>query len=627
MLSKGATNITRSFIRTCIGGQHHQHQQQHGFYSSSSSSSSSSNDSHNNNNNTNNDNTKNGNGWWNRIKTPLIVGGVITGTLTATATLMALDDVKTAPKPLDVHHLLKPCDNGKERIVVLGTGWASLAFIKGIDLDKFEIVVVSPRNYFLFTPMLTASTVGSVEVRSISEPIRRILNRLSKKNTFYIEAECTLIDPNTNTVTLKDIGHLLSLDKAANMVDMVQIPYDKLVIAVGSAPNTMGTSGVKENCYFLKDAKDAIIIRGGIMDCFERASFPNQTEQQKRDRLHFAIVGGGPTGVEFAGEIHDYIYDDLSKIFPELMKYCKISLIQSADHLLNTYDKSIIDYTEKHFGRSNIATLFSSRVTCVDPNKLTVVSKAEKKNVELPFGMCVWATGVGPTALTANFCNSIEEQRNNRAISTDTYFKVIGVPQQNIYAIGDCATVTQQKLLDHLGDLFKEADENGDDKLSIDELIHLVKNNTKKYPQLEAFVSVLPEKFAECDANKDNFLQFEEFQRLVAQIDANLTTLPATAQVANQAGKYLATSLNDFARTKDPSVIVPFRYRHLGSFAYIGHHSAVADIPNMFAGGGFGVWWAWRAIYLEKQFSWKNQTLVSLDWFKTIMFGRDISRL
>ncbi|EFA76339.1 calcium-binding EF-hand domain-containing protein [Heterostelium album PN500] len=581
----------------------------------------------------NNNNHYNGNGEFNQQRSsrmPFLVGGI--GCLLGGAlSILYLEgeDKKEIIIPKQPLTSIKKTGD-KERIVILGTGWASLAFINNIDLDKYEVIVVSPRNYFLFTPMLTAATVGSVEVRSITEPIRRILKRLSKCGSQFIEAECIDIVYNDNYIIIKDAS--TDYPGAVTSFPHVEIPYDKLVIAVGSMPNTMGTKGVTENCLFLKEAGDARKIRTKIMDCFERANYPGISEIEQRNALHFLIVGAGPTGVEAAGEIYDYIYDDLAKIFPkEIIAKCQISLIQSAEHLLNTYDKKIIDYTEKEFQRSNINALFSSRVTEVQPRKIVVVSKIDKRSYEIPFGMALWCTGVGPRPLTQKFCDSIPEQSNNRAISTDVYLRAIGVPKKNVYAIGDCSTVTQQKLLDHLKEMFKEADENGDDKLSIDELLHLVKNNIQRYPQLEPFVNRLPQEFAEFDVNKDNFLQFDEFQHLIEKIDSNLTTLPATAQVANQMGIYLAKTMNNM--TKDPSQdyldqkIQPFRYKHLGSFAYIGHHNAVADIPGKFSGGGFGVWWAWRAIYLEKQFSLKNKFLVSLDWSKTILFGRDISRL
>eukprot|EP01132_Coremiostelium_polycephalum_P005421 gene5421-6760_t len=502
--------------------------------------------------------------------------------------------------------------NDRPRIIVLGTGWASLAFLNTIDTNKYEIIVVSPRNYFLFTPMLTSATVGSVELRSIIEPIRRVLYRLTGSKSKYIEAECTMVDYTDNSITIKT-----SFDKSA------KIPYDKLVIAIGSTPSSFGTKGVRENSVFLKEAMDALVIRQKIMNCFERANFPGNSEEDIRKQLHWVIVGGGPTAVEFAGEACDYLKEDLAKAFPHLIPYARITLVQSADHLLNTYDAKISEYTENLFKHANIDYLCNSRALEVKPDRLVVRKKGSTENVEIPFGLCVWATGVGPNKLTKHLCESIPEQDNSRAIVTDPCLNVIGIPNKNVFAIGDCSTISQKILVAKMMSIFKEADTNNDDKLSVDEIRVLFNNHVDKYPQLKTYINGLDHFFTEFDSNKDGYLQFNEFQRLMAKIDSNLTTLPSTAQVANQMGIYLAKSLNK----ENPDTIEPFRYKHLGSFAYIGHHSAVADIPSAFSGGGLGIWWMYRGIYLEKQFSWKNKVLVSVDWLKTLIFGRDISKI
>lgn len=80
---------------------------------------------------------------------------------------------------------------------------------------------------------------------------------------------------------------------------------------------------------------DAQRIRRGVIDCFEKAVLPGLTEEQRRTKLHFVIVGGGPTGVEFAAELHDFIQEDIIPIYPTVRNLVKITLIQSGDHILN----------------------------------------------------------------------------------------------------------------------------------------------------------------------------------------------------------------------------------------------------------------------------------------------------
>lgn len=81
-----------------------------------------------------------------------------------------LDFTSSSKEPYDVNKQ----SNTKEKIVILGTGWGAAAFLKDIDTDKYDVTVISPRNYFVFTPMLAGASVGTVEYRSITRPIREV---------------------------------------------------------------------------------------------------------------------------------------------------------------------------------------------------------------------------------------------------------------------------------------------------------------------------------------------------------------------------------------------------------------------------------------------------------------------
>ena len=86
-------------------------------------------------------------------------------------------------------------------------------------------------------------------------------------------------------------------------------------------------------CQVVEDAQK---IRKSVIDCFEKASPPNLGEEEKRKILHFVIIGGGPTGVEFAVELHDFLVEDLVKLYPAIEEFVKITIMQSGEHILNT---------------------------------------------------------------------------------------------------------------------------------------------------------------------------------------------------------------------------------------------------------------------------------------------------
>lgn len=86
----------------------------------------------------------------------------------------------------------------------------------------------------------------------------------------------------------------------------------------------------------MQEVEDAQKIRISVIDCFEKSVLPELSEEERRINLHFVIVGGGPTGIEFAAELHDFIFEDLVKLYPSVKDLVKITVIQSGDHILNS---------------------------------------------------------------------------------------------------------------------------------------------------------------------------------------------------------------------------------------------------------------------------------------------------
>jgi len=166
----------------------------------------------------------------------------------------------------------------KKKVVILGTGWGGISFLKNLDPSKYDVRVVSPRNYFVFTPLLPGVTSGTVEARSITEPIRRIIR---KKDVTFLEAECKKIDAVNKKVLCRDASSFSCKGK-----EEFELDYDYLVVAVGATSNTFGTKGVEKYCHFLKEIEDAEKIRGRIVDCFETASLPHLLDEDRSASLH-----------------------------------------------------------------------------------------------------------------------------------------------------------------------------------------------------------------------------------------------------------------------------------------------------------------------------------------------------
>jgi len=174
------------------------------------------------------------------------------------------------------------------------------------------------------------------------EPIRSILRHKNGAVKFY-EAEATKIDSERKTVMIDDNSDV----RGASF--QTEVPYDMLVVAVGAENATFGIPGVRENSCFLKEIGDAQAIRKKIMDCVETATFKDQSPEEIERLLHMVVVGGGPTGVEFAGELQDFFDQDIKKWIPEISDKFKVTLVEALPNVLPMFSKQLIEYTESTF--------------------------------------------------------------------------------------------------------------------------------------------------------------------------------------------------------------------------------------------------------------------------------------
>jgi NADH dehydrogenase FAD-containing subunit len=320
---------------------------------------------------------------------------------------------------------------GPERVVILGSGWAGFKVMKLLDQRKYEVVVVSPRNYFVFTPLLASTCVGTLEFRCITEPIRRHVKDLQ-----YYAATCQGVDLKTKQISCQS-----SADGSSFSLD-----YDKLVISCGAVTQTFNIPGVKEHAFFLKDVSDARQIRFRVIQNFEKASQPNTPVQVQKQLLHFATVGGGPTGVEFSAELHDFVVDDMAKLYPELMDKVTVSLYDVAPKILTSFDSSLADYATNRFKRQGISIKTGIRVQKVEADFIELEGGV-KDNI----GMVVWAAGLAPNPLISSLAHSVQICPTSKRILTDDHLRVLepkdaSVTSGDVYALGDCAVIKDNSL-------------------------------------------------------------------------------------------------------------------------------------------------------------------------------------
>ncbi|KAG8833379.1 hypothetical protein FRC17_010775 [Serendipita sp. 399] len=497
---------------------------------------------------------------------------------------------------------------GKPRLVIVGGGWGALGVLKTLNPGDYHVTVIAPETFSTFTPLLPSAAVGTVQVRSLVEPLRKIIARVRGHFLNGYAVDLVMGEQLLEVETVESDGTKKRL----------YVPYDKLVIAVGSVSSTHGVPGL-EHCFQLKTISDSRSIRRRILDNFETASLPTTTSEERKRLLTFVICGGGPTGVETAAEIFDLCQEDIVNYFPKICrKEVSIYVIQSRDHILNTYSENISKYAEQRFNRDDIKVVTNARVKEVWKDRVVYTIKVEEKDkdgktqkvtkeVAVPSNFVLWSTGIAMNPFTRRVSDLLPNQVHRKAIEVDAHLRVVGAPLGTVYALGDAATI-ETSVVAHILELVDQADRDKNGRIDYDEwkimgkfiMFFLKRSHSikKKIPMAGPHLEKVRDMFQRYDIDHDDSLSINEVATLLAELGNKITSLPATAQVASQQGKYLGHKLSKIARKEavlaangistdvgDDVVSKPFHYRHLGSLAYIGN-AAVFDFDGLSLMGG-----------------------------------------
>lgn len=511
---------------------------------------------------------------------------------------------------------IRTSDRHRERVVILGSGWGGYIFSRKVSPESYSPVIISPRTYFVFTPLLTETASGSLDFSSIVEPIRD-----PKSNADFIQAAARSIDLQKKTVLCEstvvksgvtetprthEIERLhdtapetgTKVERRWERGDSFEVPYDKLVIAVGAVSKTFNTPGVRHNAMFFKDIGDAKRVKRRVRECFELAVLPTTGPELRKSLLHFAIVGAGPTGTELAASLRDFIYSDMMRLYPALEGLPRITLYDVAPTVLSMFDESLSRYAMDTMKSEGIAIKTSHHIKGLrwgapgdepphemDPKRCLTLETEEEGEVGV--GMCVWVTGNTMNKLVSQALQKVERFPTESALMKDGQTPPEGVQNEAWHV--------------------KKAPKTG--ALLVDGQLRL---------QLES------------DDGKTAVLQdvFALGDNAMPETGAP----PATAQATTQEAKWLATRFNQHDIQQSP----PFSFKNMGTLAYIGDARALMQMPQEdgakgtkylpHALTGRTAWLVWNSAYLTMSISWRNKLRVGFRWLVNNIFGRDISR-
>jgi NADH dehydrogenase len=303
----------------------------------------------------------------------------------------------------------------RPRIVIVGVGFGGLAAAKALARAPADVTLIDRRNYHLFQPLLYQVATAALSPADIAWPIRSLVARQA------------------NTVV--QLGRVTGIDTVAHevLVEGRRVTYDYLILATGARHAYFGHDEWERVAPGLKKIPDATHIREKMLLAFERAELADNVEERRR-LLTFAVVGGGPTGVEMAGAIAELARTALAADFRVANPtQTRVVLLQAGPRILPAFPERLSASAERQLRQLGVEVRTGAAVTACDPQGVEVAGE------RVEAGTIVWGAGVTASP-AARWLAAEADQAGRVKVGPD--LSVPGHP--NIFVIGDTASVEQE---------------------------------------------------------------------------------------------------------------------------------------------------------------------------------------
>lgn len=298
-----------------------------------------------------------------------------------------------------------------KRVAIIGAGFGGIQAARAFANEPVRITLVDRHNYHLFQPLLYQVATSGLSTDEIAYPIRSIFQK--QQNLEFHLGEVVSIDPRSKTVHFPD----------------ETLTYDYLILAAGGVTNYFGNDQLAAHSFGLKNLKDAVRLRNHILGQFEKACHETDPAKKKA-ALTFAIVGGGPSGVESSGALSELVHLLLRKEFRCMeLSDVEIILLEAMDSLLSAFPAQLGEFTVKTLQEKGIQVRFGKMVSDYDGKTITLADSSTIETETL-----IWATGIKAEDVLQAF--PAEKDRLGRIKVTDT-LQLESYP--NVFAIGDGA--------------------------------------------------------------------------------------------------------------------------------------------------------------------------------------------
>ncbi len=307
----------------------------------------------------------------------------------------------------------------RPRVVVVGGGFGGLAVVRGLRDKPVDITIVDRQNHHLFQPLLYQVATAALSPADIAAPIRTIIKRHG--NVHVVMDEVVGVDGDERTIALSSGARL---------------PYDILVLATGARHSYFGNDHWAAFAPGIKTIDDATRVRRSILYAMERAETRRQENAAETEEyLTFAVIGGGPTGVEMAGAIAELTRHAVAMDFRYITRDCvRIVLIEAGSRLLPAFPDDLSAAAKSALEKLGVEVRLNGLVTNIDQTGVTVGAQ------HIDAATVIWAAGVQASAAGA-WLGAATDRAGRIELEPD--LAVPGHPE--IFAIGDTVSVKDAK--------------------------------------------------------------------------------------------------------------------------------------------------------------------------------------
>ncbi len=315
-----------------------------------------------------------------------------------------------------------------QRVVVIGGGFGGLRAVQGLRHASVEVTLVDRRNFHLFQPLTYQVATGALSPGEVAYPLRALFK--ASPNVRVLLAEVAGFDLGAREVRL---AHQPGVEGPA------VVPYDTLIVAAGSSYAYFGHEEFKAHAAEVKSLESALSVRSQVLRAFERAELESDPERRAAE-LTFVMVGGGPTGVEMAGQIGELARDTLRRDFRAIdSRTARILLVEAGDRLLSSFSPSLSAKAAQALEELGVTPTLHRTVVDVGEDAVTLEAPDGTRE-RVATRTVVWAAGVRASGLAQALAGAAgtEADRSGR-VTVERDLTLPGHPE--VVVLGDMVRV------------------------------------------------------------------------------------------------------------------------------------------------------------------------------------------